>query len=90
MNFQPGPLAQTGVPTDLTIDGDGFFVVRTPNGERLTRNSEFTIAFDEDETEGTVTNQSGYPLLGERGEIKIPANQDFEVDPTGNVVAGDR
>jgi len=40
MNFQPGPLEHTGVNTDLTIDGDGFFVVETGNGTMV--NSSYT------------------------------------------------
>ena len=33
-----GPTEHTGNPLDLAIDGDGFFAVQTPRGERYTRN----------------------------------------------------
>lgn len=89
MNFQPGPLELTGVPTDLVLDGDGFFVVETEQGERFTRNSKYTIRFDEEGNEGTLVTHAGQPLLGEKGQIKFPADQDFKVDPFGNVVAGE-
>ncbi|MCA9433775.1 MAG: flagellar hook basal-body protein, partial [Candidatus Omnitrophica bacterium] len=88
MNFQPGPLEYTGVNTDLTIDGDGFFMVETANGPRLTRNSKYTIQFNEDRTQGTLVTHEGYPLLGQKGQIKFPADQDLKVDAVGNVVAG--
>ncbi len=88
MDFESGPLEHTGVPTDLTLDGDGFFVVETANGERLTRNSKYTIQFNEDRNEGTLVTHEGYPLLGEKGQIKFPANQEFGVDAAGNVMAG--
>ena len=90
LNFEPGPTVNTGVPTDLAIDGDGFFAVETPGGERYTRNSEFKIAFTDDQTRGTLTTKEGYPLLGSKGPIEVPADQDLKVDLTGNVVAGDR
>ena len=90
LNFEPGPMVNTGVPTDLSVDGDGFFVVRTPQGERYTRNSEFKITFDDDQTRGIITTKEGYPLLGESGPIEVQADEDFKVDLTGNVVAGDR
>jgi len=90
LNFEPGPMVHTGVPTDLSIDGDGFFAVQTPRGERYTRNSEFQIKLDRQGKEGTLTTKEGYPLLGKSGPIKVPADAKLNVDLTGNVVAGDR
>lgn len=90
LNFEPGILEETGVPTDLTVDGDGFFVVRTERGERLTRNSKFKITIDENRSLGTITTVEGYPLLGQRGPIQIPVDRDFKVDKSGTVAAGDQ
>lgn len=37
-----GGLAQTGGPFDLAIEGDGFFLIETAGGQRLTRAGSFT------------------------------------------------
>jgi flagellar basal-body rod protein FlgG len=90
MNFQPGPMEETGVPSDLAIDGDGFFAVQTPNGERYTRNSKFQIHLDPQGTKAFLTTTEGYPLLGDRGPVELPSNEKFHVDMFGNVSAGNR
>lgn len=41
-SFAQGSLSATGGPFDLAIEGDGFFLVQTPEGERLTRAGHFT------------------------------------------------
>lgn len=89
MNFEPGPLQETGVPTDLSIDGEGFFVVQTPQGERYTRNSQFKLKVDTDGT-ATITTQQGDPLMGQSGPITVPSDKKFEVDIKGNVVVDGR
>lgn len=76
---RPGTLTQTGNPLDLAFNGPGYFVVRTPEGERLTRGGAFTL----DET-GRIVDPSGNPLLGEEGEIVLPTGQ-VEVDARGVV-----
>jgi len=39
---QQGALSQTGGAFDLAIEGEGFFLIETPQGERLTRAGAFT------------------------------------------------
>src|SRR5262249_32644834 len=34
-SFTPGSIETTGVPSDLSIEGDGFFVLRTPENESV-------------------------------------------------------
>lgn len=47
LNMRPGTLQNTGESTDAAIDGKGFFVLRTENGEmRLTRDGRFTLRDD--------------------------------------------
>ena len=63
-----GALVQTNGVLDLAIEGDGFFRVLTPAGERLTRAGAFTR-----DGEGTVVTFDGHPLLDEGGgPIAIP------------------
>lgn len=63
-----GSLEETGGTLDLAIEGDGYFTVMTPDGERLTRAGAFTRNGD-----GTIVNMDGHPLLDEGGgEIVVP------------------
>lgn len=74
INFSEGPMEKTGNPLDLAITGDGFFVVRTPQGERYTRNGRFKL--DEG---GQLVNQSGQPVLSSGGQPFILAPEDTEI-----------
>lgn len=77
--FDQGALKETGNPVDLAIDGDGFFSIDTPQGERYTRNGGFVIG-----REGLLTDKAGNPVLGERGYIRIKENN-FSIDAAGRV-----
>ncbi|MBI2978316.1 MAG: flagellar basal-body rod protein FlgF [Rhodospirillales bacterium] len=74
INFSEGPMEKTGNPLDLAITGDGFFVVRTPQGERYTRNGRFKL--DEG---GQLVNQAGLPVLSSAGQPFILAPEDTEI-----------
>ena len=65
-----GPLQQTGAPLDVAIEGDGFMVVRTPDGERFTRDGHFQL-----DASGKIVNANGFPVLSEGGEITIPPGE---------------
>jgi len=41
LSMAQGALEQTGNPLDLAIEGQGFFMVQTPNGVRYTRDGSF-------------------------------------------------
>ena len=66
-DFLQGHLQVTGNPFHLAIEGEGYFVVETPRGERYTRSGGFTRSAD-----GTVITPQGEPLLGEGGPIQVP------------------
>jgi flagellar basal-body rod protein FlgF len=61
-SFAEGAFAQTGGPLDLAIAGEGFFLVATPEGERLTRAGSFT-----QDANGDVVNAQGHGLLDAGG-----------------------
>src|SRR3954469_24685626 len=42
-NFDAGSLEQTNKPTDLAIDGNGFFIVQGNNTQKFTRDGSFTL-----------------------------------------------
>ncbi len=77
--FSQGGLRETGNPFDIALEGDGFFVVDTPYGERYTRNGSFLLG-----PEGLLVTKQGYPVLGENGPIQIKLNN-FYVDEDGVV-----
>lgn len=54
-----GSLANTGVATDLALQGDGFFVLQGPDGQSFTRNGQFTV--DQD---GRLVSLSGDRVQG--------------------------
>jgi flagellar basal-body rod protein FlgG len=84
--FSQGGLRQTGNPLDLTIEGDGFFSIQTPEGIRYTRDGGFNL-----NKAGVLVTKDGFPVLGEGGEIKISDDDKaFTVDAEGNVSADEK
>lgn len=79
-----GPVAATGNPLDLAIDGDGYFAVETARGVRYTRDGSFTLGPDD-----RIVTSDGAPIRGVDGRpIQIPpGTTDVTVRPDGAVVA---
>ena len=86
--MEQGALKATGGELDLAIQGDGFFLVETPQGQRLTRAGHFQVSGD-----GTLVDSHGNALLAAGGSpINIPQNASQIVvaaDGTISVSAGD-
>jgi flagellar basal-body rod protein FlgF/flagellar basal-body rod protein FlgG len=80
-NFSAGPLRQTGNPLDVAIDGDAFFVVQTPRGERYTRNGAFQI-----NPQGELVTSAGDRVLGTGGTIQFqPTDSNVSINPDGTI-----
>ena len=87
-----GGMTQTGAALDLAIEGDGFFLIETPQGERLTRAGHFHTNPD-----GEMVTSDGHPLLDagrarvfvpvEAGAIAIARDGTLSVDgaPLGQI-----
>ena len=79
--FEQGSLKQTHSPSDLALEGKGFFCVETPHGEQYTRNGNFTVGI-----EGYLMTKEGYPVLGENGRIFLQ-DKEYTVSKNGEVQA---
>jgi flagellar basal-body rod protein FlgF len=68
LDLSQGPLQPTGNDLDMGLQGEGFFSVETPEGTLYTRNGAFRL-----NQNGVLVTQDGSPVLGESGQIQIPA-----------------
>lgn len=68
--YDAGRIRLTGNPLDVAIQGRGFLEVKTPHGTRFTRNGMLSL----DNQRRLVTNL-GYPVMGTKGELKIPVGK---------------
>ncbi len=95
-NFAQGATMLTGRPTDVSISGDGFFLMDVNGERRYTRSGTFSI-----DAIGNLTNPSGGIVQGwtadETGEIdfdlpvgglEIPAGTLLDPVATGEVLLG--
>ena len=83
-SHEQGALDQTGGTFDFAIEGDGFFKVETPLGERLTRSGAFSS-----NAEGDLVTMDGYRVLDPGGApVFVPGDaQTIKVAPDGTLSA---
>jgi flagellar basal-body rod protein FlgF len=80
-DMSQGATQHTGNPLDVAIDGKGFLVVQTPNGERYTRNGSFQIG-----PTGTLMTAEGFPVVGESGPITLQNNdREISINAAGTI-----
>lgn len=77
-----GHLTQTGVATDVALDGPGFFAVQGSQGQVLTRTGSFHV-----DQSGNLVTAQGFPVLGEKGPIQVNG-ADITIDSDGSVYSG--
>jgi flagellar basal body rod protein FlgG len=80
LDISQGPLQVTENQSDLAIEGDGLFVVRTGGGVAYTRAGNFVV-----DVTGTLVTQQGYPVLDTAGRT-IQPGQKFTVAADGTIV----
>ena len=61
-DFRQGSMKETGNELDVAIEGDAFFSITTPEGERFTRDGRFKL-----DAGGRLVTQGGEPVLGDGG-----------------------
>jgi flagellar basal-body rod protein FlgF len=84
-DFSQGGLEDTGNELDLAIQGSGFFRVRTPDGERYTRDGRFLR-----DSSGQLTTVDGYQVLDQGGQpIKLPDGQ-VSIAPNGSILVNNQ
>jgi flagellar basal-body rod protein FlgF/flagellar basal-body rod protein FlgG len=82
----PGSLNATGNPLDLSVAGDGFFTIETPQGLAYTRDGAFHLT-----SAGELVTAQGDAVLGEQGKIVLPngaiaVSSDGTVSVNGSVI----
>jgi len=79
--FSQGPITRTSVPSDLAVDGEGFFVVRNPaapgSSEFYTRAGDFQL-----DKFGYLVTGDGYRVQG-YSDAALTTMGDIQVDTTG-------
>ena len=71
----------------MAIEGDGFFLIETPAGERLTRAGNFTLS-----AVGDLVTPDGFRVLDAGGApVFVPPDvTDPGISPDGTLSDGDR
>ena len=65
-DFSSGSLQKSDNTLDLALDGDGFFVVSTPQGPAYTRQGNFHRGAG-----GRLVNGDGYEVQGQGGPVSV-------------------
>lgn len=69
-DMQKGAFDMSGGPLDLALDGEGYFVVETPQGERYTRAGALKL-----DNAGRLVTNEGHPVLTAGGPIAFTAQE---------------
>lgn len=80
-DFSTGSLEQTGNPLDFALEGDGFFVIQTAQGDAFTRDGRFGL-----NDEGQIVTRNGDLVMGDGGSISVdPAGGALSVSREGTI-----
>jgi flagellar basal-body rod protein FlgF len=81
-----GPLARTGNPLDVALNGNGYIKVDTPFGTRYTRNGRLEL-----DANGQLVNGQGYAVLGTGNQpINLPPDAvDISITRDGTISTKD-
>ncbi len=84
-NWNEGPIASTGVQTDLAISGNGFFLVRdtVSNNQYVTRAGNFSV-----DANGYLVTSTGERVQG-YSDAGLATQGDIKIDTTGMPATSD-
>jgi flagellar basal-body rod protein FlgF len=82
VDLSQADINQTGGSLDLAIQGDGFFLIETPDGQALTRTGVFNLS-----PTGEIVTHEGFRLLDEGGSpvLIAPNAKDIAVSNDGTI-----
>ena len=86
LDWNGGAQRLTGHATDFALEGEGFFVVKTPRGPEYTRSGNFKVT-----PAGQLATLDGMSVLGQSGPVQIPpgkllVNREGEVTVDGATI----
>ena len=79
-NVSQGAINKTGNPLDVALEGDGFFVLQTPDGRRYTRDGSFAI-----NDQGELVSKDGFQVMGAGGAYVVLGSERVEISKDGTV-----
>lgn len=79
VDLASGALSTTGRSLDLAIEGQGFFVLQSEAGQKLTRRGDFYV-----DATGLLVTHDGSPVMGTNGHIQINSDS-IRIDAAGRV-----
>lgn len=81
-DFKEGTIVHTGNTFDMALQGDAFFAIETPTGEKYTRKGQFTLNQD-----GMLVTTEGYPVMSDNNEpfFIAPGETEISVGETGEI-----
>jgi len=80
-DLRQGPLQETGRSLDVTIEGEGWFVVQGADGEEAyTRAGDLSV-----DPQGRLLNGRGLQLMGDGGPAVLPPFESIEIARDGTI-----
>ena len=89
VDLSQGALIATGAPLDLSIEGDGFFMIESGDEPRLTRSGAFSLNANGEivDAEGRrVLDRGGAPITIPPGTANISVDTDGQISADGQLV----
>ena len=80
IDFMQGALQDTGNPLDFALEGNGYFQVKTPDGNRYTRDGRFLRDVD-----NTLVTVDGFQVLDDAGQTITLPDGLVSISPAGAV-----
>ena len=79
---ESGKIVSTDNPLDVSVDGDGYFVGTSPNGQSVvTRRGDFRMGADR-----VLRNGENITMEGDSGQIQVPLAESVEVSKDGSIL----